>query len=234
MNPGGPSSPFDEFSQDYDQRLDRCLRAYGGRDSAYYHQLKVRRLRELTKKFKLDPGTGTFLDLGCGAGQSVAALAPDFRFGAGLDRSPGMIRSASRGRPPPALVLGDACALPFADHSFDLVFSITLLHHLGEEEISRLLSEVKRVLRPGGLTVHFDHNPYNFLTRRIVQDCEFDPHATLRPAKRIARLAARQGLIVRECGYLVFVPAFLKFLEPLEKLLKPLPLGGQYFLAATS
>ncbi len=43
---------------------------------------------------------------------------------------------------------GDAKRLPFADGSFDVVFSNTILHHI--EEPVRLLAEARRVLKPGG------------------------------------------------------------------------------------
>jgi ubiquinone/menaquinone biosynthesis C-methylase UbiE len=39
--------------------------------------------------------------------------------------------------------------LPFADHSFDLVFGHAVLHHI--PDLDRALAELRRVLRPGGL-----------------------------------------------------------------------------------
>lgn len=47
------------------------------------------------------------------------------------------------------LRVGDAEALPFADDSFDLVYSWGVLHHSPNTE--RCLREVHRVLRPGGI-----------------------------------------------------------------------------------
>ncbi len=48
------------------------------------------------------------------------------------------------------LRLGDATALPFADHSFDVVTVAYLLHLLSAEDRRRLIDEVARVLRPSG------------------------------------------------------------------------------------
>ena len=45
--------------------------------------------------------------------------------------------------------VGDAEALPFADNSFDLVFSYGVLHHTPDTALAIL--EIHRVLRPGGL-----------------------------------------------------------------------------------
>jgi demethylmenaquinone methyltransferase/2-methoxy-6-polyprenyl-1,4-benzoquinol methylase len=46
------------------------------------------------------------------------------------------------------LVCGDAMALPCADHSFDVVVSGLASHHM---DIPLMLTEMKRVLKPGGL-----------------------------------------------------------------------------------
>jgi SAM-dependent methyltransferase len=48
----------------------------------------------------------------------------------------------------------DATALPFADHSFDMVLSVLMLHHVADRE--RALAEAARVLRPEGQLVGAD------------------------------------------------------------------------------
>ncbi len=45
-------------------------------------------------------------------------------------------------------------SLPFADASFDYVVSLDVLGHVEAEEKDAVLAEVKRVLRPGGVTLH--------------------------------------------------------------------------------
>jgi ubiquinone/menaquinone biosynthesis C-methylase UbiE len=50
------------------------------------------------------------------------------------------------------VVQGDATAMPFADASFGAVVCFTMLHHVpSAEQQDRLLAEVTRVLRPGGV-----------------------------------------------------------------------------------
>jgi SAM-dependent methyltransferase len=46
----------------------------------------------------------------------------------------------------------DGRVLPFPDRSFDIVFSSNVLEHV--EDLSALLTEIRRVLRPGGFAVH--------------------------------------------------------------------------------
>jgi SAM-dependent methyltransferase len=49
------------------------------------------------------------------------------------------------------VVEGDATAMPFPDGSFSGAVSLTMLHHVPTPELQdRLLSEIRRVLRPGG------------------------------------------------------------------------------------
>ena len=55
------------------------------------------------------------------------------------------------------VVHGDGAAMPFADSSFSTVVSFTMLHHVSTAALQdRLLSEARRVLRPGGVFAGFD------------------------------------------------------------------------------
>jgi ubiquinone/menaquinone biosynthesis C-methylase UbiE len=54
------------------------------------------------------------------------------------------------------LVRADSCRLPFADDTFDVVLSRSLLHHLPDPEQG--IREMARVLRPGGEVVAMDTN----------------------------------------------------------------------------
>ena len=86
------------------------------------------------------------LDLGCGDGQltlRIAALGANVK---GIDASPQMV-AAAKARGAEARE-GNAESLPFADHSFDAVFSNAVLHWVHDHDAMML--EVRRVLRPGG------------------------------------------------------------------------------------
>jgi SAM-dependent methyltransferase len=55
------------------------------------------------------------------------------------------------------VVHGDGAAMPFADGSFSGVVAFTMLHHVPSVALQdRLLTEARRVLRPGGVFVGFD------------------------------------------------------------------------------
>jgi ubiquinone/menaquinone biosynthesis C-methylase UbiE len=62
------------------------------------------------------------------------------------------------------VVHGDATALSFPDDTFDSAACFTMLHHVPTPQLqNRLLAEVLRVLRPGGVLVGSDSLPSNAL-----------------------------------------------------------------------
>ena len=99
-------------------------------------------------------GSGSVLDVGCGTGEVTARLAakyprPTF---VGIDLEESHLDRArarcaefgSRVR----FQVGDALALPFDDELFDLVVCRHVLQAVSDAP--RALSEIRRVLRPGG------------------------------------------------------------------------------------
>src|SRR3954447_5409945 len=97
------------------------------------------------------------LDVGCGPGVYAADLLE--RVGssgsvAGIDASEAMLALAERRAPGAELVSAPATALPFDDASFDGALSVQVLEYV--EDVDRVLSELGRVLRPGGRIVLWD------------------------------------------------------------------------------
>src|SRR5215207_6485792 len=100
------------------------------------------------------------LDLGVGAGRTAWFFAPRVKTYLGLDYARTMIDRCNQDLPAYKFVVGDACRLDFAaDNSYDFVlFSYNGIDHLELPERERALSEMKRVLRPGGLMAFSSHN----------------------------------------------------------------------------
>jgi ubiquinone/menaquinone biosynthesis C-methylase UbiE len=90
------------------------------------------------------------LDLGAGTGLSTRALSGFAETVVGVDSSPDMLRA--RPESLDSYVLATAEVLPFRDDAFDLVTVASALHWFGREA----LSEVARVLTPGGPLVVYD------------------------------------------------------------------------------
>ncbi len=103
----------------------------------------------------LGPLTGRrLLDLGCGKGRFARALQERGAEVVGLDVSRAMLREA-RGLD---RVLASARRLPFRSETFDAVLAVEVIQHLPEAGLDNVASEVRRVLRSGGLFVIIDRN----------------------------------------------------------------------------
>ena len=121
------------------------------------------------------------LEAGCGTGKDAVALStlvgPEGRV-VGIDASQVMvsqaIERASNTGSPVEFYLGDVQRLAFDDASFDAVRSSRLLCHVDQPR--RALTEMMRVLRPGGhlVAIEPDHDtlviasPQRDCTRKIV------------------------------------------------------------------
>ena len=91
---------------------------------------------------------GRALDVGCGPFSWLwsAGIKP-----IGVDIVMDRVRAFG-----PAAVVASATALPFADGSFDTVWSSGLLHHLPDDAAREAIREMRRVTREEGLTIIFD------------------------------------------------------------------------------
>lgn len=129
----GPDQIFDKIARRYDV-LNRVLslgqeQAWRRRGAAYLPQ-------------------GRVLDLGSGTGAAAPVLAG--REVVALDPEPAMLELS----PIAERVVGVGEDLPFEDHSFDAVFSAYVFRNL--TSVQKTLSEVHRILRPGGVCVVID------------------------------------------------------------------------------
>jgi len=92
------------------------------------------------------------LEVGCGAGAFLTALSSARSVSlAGVDYSESLLRLARRALPTADVRLAEAAELPFADDSFDRVFSQGVLYYFPDLGYARdALSEMARVLKPAG------------------------------------------------------------------------------------
>lgn len=113
---------------------------------------------ELLFKTVADLRPASVLEVGCGPGELASHIRVDLGASvAAIDISPRMVELA-RGRGVDAQ-LGDVQELPFPDASFDCAVAAWMLYHV--PDVDRALSELARVLRPGGrlvaVTNYLDH-----------------------------------------------------------------------------
>lgn len=118
----------------------------------------VRKVKALIHRVDLQ-GKRDYLELGCGGGHVTRYFATEWGLACtGTDVDPDMVEHAkarSRGLAGVTFMTADATDLPFDDASFDLALSIGILHHIGDWPVA--ITEVSRVLRPGGVYILGDY-----------------------------------------------------------------------------
>ena len=91
----------------------------------------------------------TILDVGCGTGAILKQIGNADR-NVGVDLAPEAL-AFCRERGLSNVRQADICALPFSEDSFDAVICSSVLYHQWVRDLSHAMSELHRVLRPGGL-----------------------------------------------------------------------------------
>ena len=155
-----------------------------------------------------------FLDLGVGTGTIFkVVLERSGARGFGMDYTRNMLdlARAKDCDKQAHFTQGNGVALPFADHSFDVVFSVDVMHHIAFEGMDLLdvaLAEARRVLRPNGKLVIYEANPFNIYWYYYMYKIGEHNARLIRRGDLESRLR-RQGLYVRRSRYIGFVPEFL-------------------------
>jgi ubiquinone/menaquinone biosynthesis C-methylase UbiE/uncharacterized protein YbaR (Trm112 family) len=168
----------------YNKAGARYENRYGGRIGRAYHRRRCEKLEgEIARHFPANPELD-ILELGCGTGMTVEWLckSTSHRIYA-LDFSStflGLVgeRTAAFSNRP-SLMLANAIELPFADESFDVIYATRFVHQFPHCDKLQLASEIRRVLRPGGLALlEFYSRAFNLLNY-YVRLGDADVHPTL-------------------------------------------------------
>lgn len=161
------------------------------------------------------------LDVGCGPGRHAHELTRRGVAVTGLDLSARFVMLAAAGAAGSRFVRGDARLLPFPDRSFDVVMSLCQggFGLVGAED-GRVVEEMARVVRPGGLVVASAFSSYfaiRFLEpgerfdadagvnherttvrNEMGQQREFDLETSCFTPRELRLLCARAGLVVSD------------------------------------
>ena len=125
----------------------------GGVDPEYVEQIIPMALRELD-------GYARVLDVGCGEGQIARVLQSRTSvqsFVVGVDPTQGQVDVAVERSVGEQYLRSGADALPFPDGSFDAVLACLVFEHI--DALDEAVSEVARILRPGGRFSFFLNHP---------------------------------------------------------------------------
>jgi SAM-dependent methyltransferase len=221
---------FDKFADEYYNLHSRNIRV-SGEGPDFFAEYKI---KDVAFQLKAHAGKShTILDFGSGIGNSVPYFRKYFpnaalTCGDVSQRSLEVSRERYPGSEQYAQIADDR--LPFADDSFDVVFSACVFHHIPHEEHVHWLAELNRVTRLGGRLFIFEHNPLNPLTVHAVRTCPFDENARLIDGWTFSKRVAEAQWSNVKVRYRIFFPRALAILRILEPYMQFFPLGAQYYV----
>jgi SAM-dependent methyltransferase len=226
---------FDSYAHDYEELHAESVRA-SGFPASYFDEYKIKEVARQLERVGWRDRAIKFLNFGCGIGKSERYArerlpAADIY---GVDVSAKSIEAArerNRDLGGVSFAVFDGDSIPFATE-FDVAFVANVFHHIPRAEHARVLRALREALKPGGLLFLFEHNPLNPLTRKTVRECPFDEGAVLLEPWYTRRILREAGFARSAINFTLFFPAPLARFAPLEKYLRKLPLGAQYYFVA--
>jgi SAM-dependent methyltransferase len=222
---------FDKFADEYRSLHAQNVKAYG-KGPEFFAEYKIAEVAAIVKGNAMKDELA-ILDFGSGIGNSVPFFnkyLPKSKLTC-VDVSERSLEICEERFPQMAdYRVFDGKKIPAQDNQFDVVFSACVFHHVDECLHVGLFSELRRVLNPSGLLVIFEHNPWNPLTVRAVNDCPFDENAKLISAPCLSARLKSAGFSSVQTKYRLFLPGMLGHLRFMEPLLGWIPLGAQYYV----
>jgi len=214
---GSAAQHFDEIAAEYDEQFSTHV----------WQHLLAGKLAIIESAIVPNLGKkAIMLDLGCGLGrQSQEMIRRGYRV-TGVDISERLLRHAAAAGVPVAS--GDVLRLPFADETFDVVYTIGVLHHLPNGESQReACKEARRILKRGGQFLVHESNPRNPLFRfymgyvfPLLKSIDEGTELWIHPRT----WNSVSGFAVRDVRYFTFLPDFVPraLMRPLGALEKRL------------
>lgn len=220
---------FDQSATGYGDMVQDSI-SFSGQDHEYFIRRKVDALVSLSSRLMGPISEMTFLDVGCGVGTMAAAL--EKRVGQLFACDPSTVSAPRAASSTTAAFASAGEWLSVATGAVDIAYTVNVLHHVEPESRDALVAEMARVVRPGGLVVAFEHNPFNPLTRLSVARCEFDEGVILLRSRELRQRMVRAGLRELEHRYILFTPFDVAWQHRLESRLGRIPMGAQHYVVA--
>ncbi len=226
-----PEAEFDGYRDTYSDDINDVL-SFSGQSHDFFTKVKADYLLKLAGEEQQGKAPLKVLDVGCGHGLIHPYLYNQTDVPlelTGIDVAATVIDVARKDHPSISYDTYEGTRLPYEDNSFDMGFSICTMHHVPPAQWQSFLAELKRVVRPGGVVTIFEHNPYNPLTLYVVNSCPIDDDAVLlRPGKLKSLFQVNEFNDIKT-DFILFTPFATGFFRQMDKALKWLPLGAQYF-----
>jgi SAM-dependent methyltransferase len=220
---------FDDYADDYNRLLKESTNFFSSSE-AYFARYKV----DLVRKHA-GGSVSNLLEYGCGIGRNIPFLRDAFPEAliVGSDISGESLEVARRANDGIEFVQEPVAPGSGPASGFELIFVAGVFHHVPVAERPLVAKALWSRLAPGGRLFIFEHNPYNPVTRRVVNNCPYDEDAVLLKPSELEAVLRSAALRVERSSFCLFVPPKLSVLAWMEDYLGWLPLGGQYWVQAS-
>jgi len=187
---------FDKFAEEY-KALHQSVLGASGEDTEFFADYKVKDTATLVEACDY-PEELAIMDFGSGTGGSVSFFLkyfPKCQLTC-LDVSRKSLEMGKeRHEEKVEFTHFDGEKIPFEDNTYHVVFAACVFHHIPVKLHRRLIKDIQRILKPGGMFIVFEHNPHNFITVKAVNACSFDENAILIPGSQFRSLLSKNGWV---------------------------------------
>lgn len=218
---------FDNHAKSYDETTNQSI-SFSGLKVDFFVRAKAEHIIQTAQRHFDETETVSVLDIGCGVGKYHQLLTPNFKSISGIDVSEDSIKIAKTNNPNVSYEIYQGQTLPYADNTFELTYTICVMHHVPPTQWNNFAKEMMRITKPGGMALVFEHNPLNPLTRKAVNDCPYDKDAVLLRPKKVQSLFQSTGEVDMKTEHILTIPAISGITKSVDRLFGKLPFGAQY------
>jgi len=221
-------SYFDKYADNYEDLVSDQTDFFS-KDRSYFSRHKSKILKQVWRGRLRQPEK--ILEFGCGVGLNLPFILEAFPksriYGSDIsEQSLDKVREEQKN-------ISCVSDRELDQQTFDLILISCVFHHIQPQDRERVMERVRNLLKPDGILCVVEHNPYNPVTRHLVNTCPFDEDAVLLSMRETCKMISGcANLRLHRKGYCLFFPESLHFLNALEPTLIHIPLGGQYFVSA--
>ncbi|MGE3807514.1 MAG: class I SAM-dependent methyltransferase [Gemmataceae bacterium] len=219
---------FDHYANTYSTEVEK---AFGGlaKEHAFFFRHKAFLIAGALKQYWRGPhGSARLLDCGCGIGTLHPHLNGIVAEVEGFDVSEESIAAARRTMPAAKYTVCEPGVFPCPDAAYDCVTAMGVLHHVPVESRKLFYSELRRVVKPEGIVLIIEHNPFNPATQWVVNRCPIDNDAVLLRSSETSAGLRQAGFAKTVTEFILFTPFENNVFRWVDRLLWWLPFGAQY------
>lgn len=224
---------FDAYADGYAAGMENPLKKIVGKNP---NEFLIPKIQILTELIECQRSTPRVLDFGCGTGEMLALLAlakPEWTL-FGADISQQMINEAEKRH----LILKQNATLLYIEQAldgnnkYDMIYASCVFHHIAPKDWVKTLRVIANCLEKDGLFVMFEHNPWNPITKWVVNHTEIDKNANLFSALTAGSIIREAGMYIEKTRHFMHLPPSMALAGFVDRLFGVLPLGGQYVCVA--